>query len=203
MDPIELEFSKLESYQEFIRNSENVGKRGVYVWGFCFVDSNTAKVTEFKPYYVGRHESNIHRKIQEHVKNVREGTHKIINKNVLIKKAEYRKVKPSDIVYDHDDLRKYYNVKEYPKSALNPSVRIQLIPHIDCYLDNLYITYLHVNHLNLQDTEKSFIHQLETFVQEKIGQNRIVSRSKDKFDDDFPVVLKPNHGTKHLFLLNG
>lgn len=203
MKSIVLNFNELESYQEFLRNPDNVNKYGVYVWGFRFVDPKTAKTTKFMPYYVGRHELNIHRRIQEHVLGIRVGTHKILHKDTLRNSVSYRKVSqsndPSEVVYAHEDHKRSRKVKEFPKRLLEPQKQAELLPHINFYIDNLYITYIHINHLGLNEKQRiSFIHQLERYVQEKIGIDKLVSKLGDMYDDGFCPDIKTNIGTEHL-----
>src|SRR6266545_4087688 len=79
-----LSLTDLESYQDFLRNEGNLGeKRGVYIWGFRFFYEYKRDTTEFIPYYVGKHREDIHQRLQEHFEDIREGTHKILRRDIL------------------------------------------------------------------------------------------------------------------------
>jgi hypothetical protein len=199
-----LKFSKLECYQEFLCNPDNVGKRGVYVWGFCFTDPETAEITEFRPYYVGKYETNIKDRIKQHVTEIQEGTDKIIHKDILKSTIEYRKVSKVrnnklQVVYDHAIQRRQHNSNYFPKSKLEQWEKDNLRPHVEYYVDNLYVTYLEVNNLDLGNNEADYIRMLERYVQEKLG-DRSIARKTGSFDEAFSnnVIIKTNIGTEHL-----
>lgn len=194
----ELIFSPLESYQDFLRNPENVKKRGVYVWGFCFVDTKTAVTTKFIPYYVGKHRSNIHRRIQEHVKDIRYGTHKIFRTELLSKPEYFSSTDPDDFIFLNIDDKKR------KKTDLPADNQLLLTPHLNTYIDNLFITYVSINHLKLaKDLEERFVDYLERYVQEKIGTNRIIARIGQIYPVDFQPKLRVGDDLTGLFKEKG
>ncbi|AJE03577.1 hypothetical protein [Geobacter pickeringii] len=189
----ELHLSRLESYPEFIRDTENVGKRGVYIWGFCFVNPKTAATSEFIPYYVGKHRNNIHRRIQEHFLGLREGTHKILYSRLLGKSEFF----PSQKSEDHAFL----NIidKKRRKDSLSSEQIVALAPHVAAYLDNFFVTYIDVSHIGLSKTDESdYVDQLERYVQTIIGELRLSCRSGAKLKKDFRPAIIPSKGTEHL-----
>lgn len=191
-----LYLSKLESYQDFLRNPENMKKRrGVYVWGFRFFDPSKKVTTEFIPYYVGKHRTDIHQRIQEHVDGIREGTHKVIRKDLLERFPEkYRSQKPEDHIFINDKN------KSRRKDDLSAAERVELIPHIHAYIDNFYVTYVDISILGMQkDEEKSYIDYLERYVQDKVGTERISSRLGIKYPATFCPQIMMSEGIEGLF----
>jgi len=189
-----LQFSALESYADFLRNPQNVGKFGVYVWGFRFVDLKTAETSNFVPYYVGKHRTNIHQRIQEHIDGIREKTHKIFRTELLRHPENYTSNNQEDFAFRNvaDKARK--------KKDLSSEDMVQLMPHINAYMDNLYITYVSINHLNLpQDQANIYVDRLERYVQKKIGFNRIVARKGDTYPEDFCPDLRIGDDLIELF----
>ena len=191
-------FQRLESCQDFLRNPNNVGQRGVYIWGFKFFDNKTAVASEFLPYYVGKHLVNIHRRIQEHVRDIREGGHRILLKERFLEKDcykyfSYNKYSINDYAYIKTDGR--------TKKELNHHEYISMLPHINNYIDNLFVTYLSINNLCMpSDVEKIYINSLEKYVQERVvGLDRLISRSGNKYPESFHPSLMPGEGTEHLF----
>lgn len=188
-------FHKLEGYQEFLRNCENVNQRGVYVWGFVFYDEKTAQKNDFIPYYVGKHRKNIYKRIQEHIRDIRYGTHRILSPNNLLKHNKaasytYKNVNADDYVYINEGRS---------KSDLEPHVQVSLMPHINFYIDNLYITYISVNHLDLGSDENTYIDYLERYVQDMISRsNGTISRGGKKYPDTFRPVISPGEGADFL-----
>jgi hypothetical protein len=190
-----LSLTGLESYQDFLRNPKHVGAYGVYIWGFRFVDPKTAETSEFIPYYVGKHRTNIHRRIQEHVVGIREETHRILLKKHLDNPAMYRCQDGKYCAYIHLDEK-----RGFPKDALPPEERVKLIPHINEYIDNLYITYIPINHLDLSEAEKNrYVDVLERYVQERIGMGRLSCRSGATLPETFRPKIATSKGTKNLF----
>jgi len=190
----ELIFSPLESYQNFLRNPENVKKKGVYVWGFCFVNAKTAVTTKFIPYYVGKHRSNIHRRIQEHVKDIRYGTHKIFRSELLSKPEYFSSTNPDDFIFLNIDDKKR------KKTDLSTANQLLLAPHLNTYIDNLFITYISINHLKLaKDQEVESVDYLERYVQEKIGTNRIIAKIGKGYPVDFQPKLRVGDDLTGLF----
>ncbi len=199
MEKITLQFSKLECYQDYLRNPNNLNKKGVYILGFSFVDMKPFKVHEFRPYYVGKHESDIHQRIQKHVYDRRYGTSKIIHKDVLSVTNDYKTVcskkQNSDVVYDNALLRK-------AKSDLSSDERVKLIPHVDAYVDNLYVTYIETNNIIDKNDEQDFIAKLENYIQKRMGNKSMASASKSsKCDEEFEskFELLTNIGTENIF----
>ncbi len=189
-----LQFSLLESYADFLRNPRNVGRFGVYVWGFRFVDSRTAETSKFIPYYVGKSRSNIHKRIQEHVHDIRYGTHKIFRTELLSQ--------PENYTSNNQDNFAFVNVTntKRKKTDLSSEDLVQLTPHLNAYMDNLFITYVSINHLSLdQDQADIYVDRLERYVQEKIGFNRIIARKGDTYPDDFCPELHINVDLMGLF----
>jgi|GEM_PF-5734943 len=180
-----LSFSPLESYTDFLRNEQNVNKVGVYVWGFRFVNTKTAMVSDFTPYYVGKHQRNIHQRIQEHVREIRQGTHKIISMGLLDNPQYYPSQDPAHLAYLNTGCK---------KSDLDDEERVALIPHVDAYLDNLFVTYLGINHLSLSEDEAAqFVNRLEKYVQQIIGVEKIAARIGQIFPEDFcPKIVADN-----------
>jgi len=180
-----LQFSPLESYADFLRNPQNVGKFGVYVWGFRFVDLKTAETTNFIPYYVGKSRSNIHKRIQEHVHDIRYGTHKIFLSELLNQPKNYTSSNQDDFAF-----RNVTDTKR-TKTDLSSDEMVQLIPHLNSYIDNLYITYVSINHLTLdQEQADIYVDYLERYVQKKIGFNRLIARKGNTYPDDFSPELQ-------------
>ena len=189
-----LQFSPLESYADFLRNPQNVGKFGVYVWGFRFVIKKTAETSNFTPYYVGKHRSNIHKRIQEHVDGIRYETHKIFRTGLLSQPENYTSNNQDDFAFRNvtDKARK--------KKDLSSEEMVQLMPHINAYMDNLYIAYVSINHLNLdQDQADIYVDRLERYVQKKIGFNRIIARKGDTYPDDYCPELQIGDDLMGLF----
>lgn len=189
-----LRLSKLECYQEFLRNPENLGgKRGVYIWGFRFFDPKKEITSDFIPYYVGKHRSNIHRRIQEHFSGLREGTHKILYRELLCSPQYFG----SQETKDHAFLNK--DDKNRRKDTMPPEAKVALAPHLNAYLDNLFVTYIDISHLNLSESdEKKYVDTLERYVQKVIGEERISSRSGIVLPTDFRPQIVPSKGTEHI-----
>lgn len=194
-----LELHKLESYQDYLRNPENVGQRGVYIWGFLFVDPKTAIVEKFLPYYVGRRVDDIYKRIQEHVYGIKKGTHKILLTDRLAEKEPWKYFR-----YNADDVCHYvyinYGETKTDKIKLTTEIQLKIQPHVDFYLENLYITYISINKLcrNIND-EVAYINYLERYVQDKIGLDRLASRPGNKYPDSFKPTIHTAPDTEHLF----
>jgi hypothetical protein len=192
-----LHLSNLECYPEFIRNPENLGgKRGVYIWGFRFFDPKKESTSDFIPYYVGKHRSNIHRRLQEHVMGIREGTHKILYKEHLCNPQKFRLQEPKDHAFlnmgNKDD-------KKRRKDTLSPEERTALAPHINAYIDNLFVTYIDISHLKLpENDEKEYVDRLERYIQKIIGDERTSSRSGVVLPEGFRPKIIPSKGTEHI-----
>lgn len=198
-----LKFSTLQSYKEFLLTAQSVNKSGVYVWGFCFVDTTTGARTEFKPYYAGKSEDNIYNRIQEHVEDIRTGTHTIMSSDTLFAESNYRNVKLKDalkVVYSNKVLRSERKLKNFPKSMLEPENQTELLPHINFYIDNLYVTYLEVNLQTFLGKEGiTSLRKLERYVQDRLGKRSIAFLGK-RYDDEFArkVSIEMGRGTEHL-----
>lgn len=191
----DLYFSPLESYADFLRNTENVNRYGVYVWGFRFVNNKTGETKKFLPYYVGKHQKNIHQRIQEHVRAIRDETHKILRSELLNQPIFYRSTNPQDYAFINIED------KNRKKKDLTASEQAILTPHINAYVDNLYITYLSINHLGLAEDEiKQYAEWLERYVQDVIGMDRIVARSGRLYPADFCPNLHANEDTSCLLV---
>lgn len=189
----DLYLHKLESYPQFLRNPENVGMRGVYIWGFCFVDTNTASTSDFIPYYVGKHRSNIYRRIQEHFYGLRHGTHKIIYSKWLNNSCLYDSQNPKHHAFLNTDDKKR------KKTSLPSDELLDLMPHINNYVDNFYVTYISVNHLGLSENDENiYIDRLERYIQEIIGSKSLSCRSGVKLPDSFRPTIVPNNETIHI-----
>lgn len=192
----------LESFEDFDRNVENTGKKGVYVWGFRFPDQATGARQEFLPYYVGKHREDILARVRQHVLDIKEGTHRILLRERFLEPEcwrffQYKNPNKDDYAY------LFAKGENGPKSSLPEEERRRLQPHVDNYLDNLYVTYAAVNELPLGSEEKLAIDYLERYLQEKIiGFDRLVSRSGRKFPNTFRPRIEPGKGTEHLFLNN-
>lgn len=189
-----LHLSNLECYPEFIRNPENLGgKRGVYIWGFRIFDPKKEKTSDFIPYYVGKHRSNIHRRLQEHFLDIREGTHKILYKEHICDPQKFRPQEPKNHAFLNNDDKKRRKV------TLPPEERIALEPHINAYIDNLFVTYIDISHLNLpKNDEKEYVDRLERYIQKIIGDERTSSRSGVMLPEDFRPKILPSMGTEHI-----
>lgn len=189
-----LQFSPLESYADFLRNPQNVGKFGIYVWGFRFVDLKTAETSSFTPYYVGKSRSNIHERIQQHVHGIRNETHKIFRTELLSQPEKYTSNNKDDFAFVNvtDTKRK--------KTDLSDAEMVQLTPHLNAYMDNLYIAYVSINHLNLDKKQADiYVDRLERYVQKKIGFKRIIARKGDTYPDDFCPELRIGDDLVGLF----
>ncbi len=198
----ELKCTDLESYPDFLRNPENVGKRGVYIYGFRFVDPKTAQTSEFKPYYVGKHRTNIHRRIQEHVLGIREGTHKILLKELLLDKTkDCRDYFCSQESKYHAYLHRSPDKPDRPpKRELPLEDRIRLIPHTECYIDNFYFAYIDVKFLGIaKDLENRYVDLLEKRVQEKIGLKYLSCRSGARVPESFNPIIRLGKGNENIF----
>jgi hypothetical protein len=198
----ELVFSELEPYQVFLRNTANTNKKGVYVWGFCFVNPVTAVAAEFKPYYAGKSEGTIHKRIQEHVESIRNGTHTVMKLDTLRNEKLYKKVDLNDsskVAYSNLALRQKHGPGNYPKHKLSFEEQISIIPHINCYIDNLFVTYLSADHISCDNERNDFISKLERYVQDIFG-DRVLSYLGSKYDRVFVDNLKisTNIGTSHF-----
>ncbi|MBT0652347.1 hypothetical protein [Geomobilimonas luticola] len=205
----DLTLSDLESYADFLRNPKNLGgKCGVYIWGFRFFDPKKEVTSDFIPYYVGKHRSNIHRRIQEHVEGLRTGTHKILKKDLLLKKANWddnwEHCRKTYFASQKSDHCAYLHVrdkdgKNAPKSILPPNKLVELTPHIETYIDNLYVTYIDVSWLKLSDKEQNaFVDCLERYVQQLIGDDCLACRSGVTLPPDFRHRIKTSKGTEHI-----
>lgn len=189
-----LRLSKLENYSEFLRNPENLGgKRGVYIWGFRFFDPKTKITTEFIPYYVGKHRSNIHQRIQEHFSSIRYGTHKIILSNLLNDTDNYRSQDPKKYAFLNTDN------KNRRKEYLPPEEQTELAKHVNAYLDNFYVTYIDISFLNLSGNEENiFVDQLERYIQKIVSDENIVCRNGVRLMPEFRPEIIPSKGTEHI-----
>jgi len=189
-----LKTSDLESYADFVRNQKNLDKRGVYIWGFRFFDPTIVKTSDFIPYYVGKHRKDIHQRIQEHVLELREGTHKIIRKELMLlnnRQEYFSSQKSVDHVYIH--LR-----DTTPKNKLPIKEQLDLISHINFYVDNLYVSYIDVSHLKLtEDVEIKYIDYLERYIQKPLKY--LCSRVGKKYPPSFKPVIEPGKGMENIF----
>ena len=95
-----LRCSDLERRQDFLDNTKNAGKRGIYIYGFLFVNPTSDETTPFIPYYVGKHHKDIQKRIQEHIFGLKEGTHKILRKELLLGERPWMHFR-SQVVSDH------------------------------------------------------------------------------------------------------
>lgn len=195
-----LQLTKLESQVDFFANPDNKGKCGVYIWGFRFAEPEGAGL--FKPYYVGRHESDIMARMRGHLEAIAKGTAKIYNRDTLQREENYRNLASDSAVYDHAVLRKLHNLRSFPKTRLPDIERKKLEPHVAMYLDHFHITYISLNHIAEPSQKKSYVHQLERYVQVKLG-NRVISRLGDRCGKDFSdsIRIGTNDGTHHLCAL--
>jgi len=204
---VELECTDLESYPDFLRNTKNVGKHGVYIWGFRFVNPKTAHTSEFIPYYVGKARANIHRRIQKHVFDIREGTHKILRRELLLAKDcrnYFRSQKPEDHVYLHRHPDKSGPDKPL-KKCLSPEERTLLIPHIECYIDNLYVSYIDVKSLGMaKEQEGRYVDILEKHIQVKIGLKYLSCWAGARIPESFKKpIIHLGKGVEHIFSPEG
>lgn len=139
--PRQIKCSKVYSYQEFITIKE-FDKQGVYIWGFM-------KDKVFLPYYVGKSESSIVKRIQKHWRNeLVFGNHHILKKQYL---DNFRKIiKPFAIVknnfvkYEYhfaylnlNDKGKAKNTKR--KLSLTQTYIPNILPHIQNYQERFYV----------------------------------------------------------------
>jgi len=191
-----LSLTDLESYQDFLRNEENLGeKRGVYIWGFRFFDEYKKHTSRFLPYYVGKHREDIHQRLQEHFEGIREGTHRILRMDILKRvPGKYSSQAPEDHAFINT------NDKKRRKDSIPVKELAELIPHINAYTDNMYVTYIDVSHLNLpKQLEIKMIDHLERYVQHAIGTERLASRQGIKYPGTFSPTIMTSNGTDHIF----
>lgn len=195
----EIHLHRLERYQDFVGNVENAGQRGVYIWGFRFQTPGEADLSAFLPYYVGKHRVDIQARVKQHALDIREGTHRILFRERFREPEcwryfQYKNPNKDDYAY------LYVKGVTGPKCTLSRELLDQLQPHIDNYLDNLFVTYVSVNDFPLGEEEKAAIDYLERYIQEKvIGFDRLVSRRGRKFPDTFRPRILAGQGTEHLF----
>jgi hypothetical protein len=205
----DLTLSDLESYADFLRNPKNLGgKRGVYIWGFRFFDPKKEVTSEFIPYYVGKHRSNIHRRIQEHVEGLRTGTHKILKKELLLNRKNWqdnwKECRETFFASQDTEYCAYLNVKdksgkEIPKSVLSSDKLTELMRHIEAYIDNFYVTYIDLSELKLPpEDEKVFVDRLERYVQKIIGDSCLACRSGVTLPPDFRHRIIAGKEIEHI-----
>lgn len=143
--PRHIECSKVYSYQEFITLKE-FNKQGVYIWGFM-------KDKVFLPYYVGKSESSITKRIQKHWQNeIVFGNHhilkmkhlnnfrNIIKPNIEIKKmktTEFKKYETHFAYLNINDKKKAKNMKK--KLSLTQTYIPNILPHIQNYQERFYV----------------------------------------------------------------
>lgn len=169
------------SYQEFITIKE-FNKQGVYIWGFM-------KDKVFLPYYVGKSESIITKRIQKHWKNeLVFGNHHILKQQYL---DNFRKIiKPFAMV--KNDYKKYENQFAYlninekgkakntkKKLSLTQTFIPKILPHIQNYQERFYVCC--VIDKETKELEKHIQHLLKPLV----GRN-IRKDCSDKFEIIFP-----------------
>jgi hypothetical protein len=196
---ITVQFAPVQDVEAFLDDPAHTSNRGVYVLGFRFLDPATGQLGSFRPYYVGKHQSDIQRRIAEHLTGIRHGTHRILRREILLgpdscRHFHYhtRRSERCDYAYLHcRDLSS--------KSALPEPQRAALQPHIRAYTDNLFVTYLATNSLGLSD-ETEFVRLLERYVQHRIGDGTkyLISRLGDRYPAGFSPTIKAGPGTEHL-----
>jgi hypothetical protein len=195
-----LQLTELEPAPEFLANPNNQAKCGVYIWGFCFPESGGDGI--FKPYYVGRHETDIVARVRGHLHAIEKGTAKIFPQDVLQCEENFRNLASGLAVYDHAFQRKKHSLKSFPKTKLPNNEWKALEPHVATYLKHFHITYISLNHIADMAKRKSDVHQLERYVQVKLG-NRVISRLGDRCGEEFSasILIETNKGTEHLVAL--
>ena len=188
---LELSLSHIESYQDFIRNEKHKDKRGVYIWGFRFIDENDSP---FRPYYVGKHESNIQRRIQEHFHGIRYGTHKVLKTEFLKSYQDYVDKETSDYyAYLHSENR------GIAKIDLPIERQLEVLKHSLSYTDNWFITYLQTNDIEGVD-QKDLIAFLEQWVKNEISKKHGVNGEIGKNRlSDYEVEICNSTERKEVF----
>jgi hypothetical protein len=200
--------SDLERCQDFLDNTKNAGKRGIYIYGFRFINPTSDETTPFIPYYVGKHHKDIQKRIQEHICGLEEGTHKILRKELLLGERPWMHFR-SQLVSDHVYLnRKIFNG---PKKNMSDEERHELTPHIDIYIKCMSIVFIEVpDGFRPEGEINKYIDKLEGYIQrkiewyyhEKVGvkdrKRVLASRPGQALVDDNLHIL-PGKGMENIF----
>jgi hypothetical protein len=203
---VKLTFSPLQDVETFLHDEAHGGKRGVYMWGFCFPNPATGKRDPFIPYYVGKHRSSIRPYFDVyHVKGIMSGTHRLLKRELLLGPDCLKYFHHVTLVPEHCDYAYLHERDKKSKSDLLEPQKAALQLDIKAYMDNLFVAYLTTRGLDLKSDETEFIDALESYVQVKLGgrggTERLVSRHTGSHPEGFAPEIKPGPGTEHLFPL--
>lgn len=200
---VKLTFSPLQDVETFLHDEAHGGKRGVYMWGFCFPNPATGKRDPFIPYYVGK--GDIQTRIRVHLDGIRINTHRVLKRGILLGpdcRRYFHEEDPESEYCHYAYLRK----RDGQRKDLPEPQKTALQSDIAAYTENMFVTYLATNGLALRDDEGGFINSLEPYVQDKFGglngtEWLISQRGRDGDPADVNPTIKPGPGTEHLFPL--
>ena len=194
-----LRFAPVHDVVSFLQDATHAGKRGVYLYGFRFPDQATGQLGPLLPYYVGKHEIDIQVRVGKHVDGIRTGTHRILERHILLAPDCRRHFHYRTSKSEHCNYAYLHSRNQTSKSALPEPQKAALQPHIKAYTDNLFVTYLATNSLDLSD-ETGFVRLLERYVQHRIGDGTkyLISRLGARFPAGFSPTIKAGPGTEHL-----
>jgi hypothetical protein len=200
---VKLTFAPLQDVKTFLHDETHGGRRGVYMWGFCFPNSDTGRRDPFIPYYVGKAEADIQCRLFEHLNGIRYGTHRILRWQCLLEKAccakYFHRATPPSEYCNYAYLNKRAKM---PKADLPEPQRAALEADIRAYVDSMFVTCLAVNGLGIGD-EAQFVKALESHVQDKFGGEHgtewLISQRGKGHSAHVSPTIRPGLGTEHLF----